>query len=274
MLTKLRLSLSVVFTSLIGFFIAAEGDYAYLQVLLLFIGGFLVTAAANAINQVLEKDYDKLMTRTQDRPLAAGRMKTSEAVLFAGLCCVIGVSMLAMFNPLTAVLGMLSFLLYAFVYTPLKRVSPIAVAVGAVPGALPVLIGCTAAEGALTSLSLCLFLIQFFWQFPHFWSIGYLGFDDYRTAGFEFIPHKDDVIERSIGINGFVYICCIIPLIIALYYLGYISLSGISIMLLVTLVFGYLGYIFAKEFDRKSALTLMFSSFFYMPIILLICLLF
>jgi heme o synthase len=272
MLTKLRLSLTVVITSLLGFFIAAKGNYTVYHLLLLFVGGFLVTAAANTLNQVLEKDFDKLMSRTQDRPLAAGRMKISDAVLFAGICCVLGVSMLAMFNPLTAVLGMLSFLLYAFVYTPLKRYSPMAVAVGAVPGALPVLIGCTAAEGTLTALSMCLFLIQFFWQFPHFWSIGYLGFDDYRKAGYELIPHNEGEIERSISFNGFIYICCIIPLIIALYYLSYVNMIGLSVMLIVTVLFGYFGLDFNNKFDRSSALKLMFFSFFYMPIILITCL--
>ena len=137
---------------------------SWVYLFILGLGGFLVTAAANTLNQVLEKDFDAQMKRTADRPLAAGRMQISEAVMAAGFMSMLGISLLAVFNPWTAFLGTLAFVLYAFVYTPLKRVSPISVTVGAIPGALPTLIGVVAAEGTITSLGITLFFIQFLWQ--------------------------------------------------------------------------------------------------------------
>jgi protoheme IX farnesyltransferase len=252
-LTKIRLSLTVVFTSLLGFFIAGKGGFRFEDVLLLFTGGLLVTASANALNQVLEKDYDKLMSRTADRPLAAGRMKISDAVLFSGISCTVGVSLLAMFNPLTAVLGMLSLILYAFVYTPLKRFSSAAVAVGAIPGALPVLIGCTAAEGYLSMLAFGLF---------------FLGFDDYKKAEYKFIPESNGQIERSIALNGLIYTLAIIPVIGYFYYLGNLNVVTFLSALVMTLAFAYFSFRFHKHFDRKSALAVMFFSFIYMPVLL------
>ena len=149
-LVKLKLSLLVVFSSIAGYMIVAGSMFSIVDLVLLFLGGFCTTGAANTLNQVLEKDFDRLMKRTQDRPLAQGRMKVSEAVLFAGLMCLIGILFLATFNPITAMLGMLSMILYSFVYTPVKRYSTSAVAIGAIPGALPILIGCTAFEGSIS----------------------------------------------------------------------------------------------------------------------------
>lgn len=264
-LSKVRLSLTVVMSSVLGLLLASNGNFRLLDLVLLAVGGFLITAAANTMNQVLEKDFDRLMSRTADRPLAAGRMKVADAVLFGGLACMIGVIILATFNPLTAVLGVLSFILYSYVYTPLKRYSPAAVAVGAIPGALPVLIGCTAAEGHLSWLAVCLFFIQFFWQFPHFWSIGYLGFEDYKKAGFKLIPENNGIIDRSIGLNGMVYIALIIPAIYGLFRMEYISLVSLIIGMITTSAFFYMAYKFDKNFDRKSALQLMLFSFFFIP---------
>ena len=202
LLVKLRLSLVVVVSSILGYMVVANGNGNWVDLLLLAAGGFLVTSAANALNQVLEKDFDILMTRTANRPVATGRMKASEAVMFAGLSCLLGIVVLATFNPLTALLGMLSLIIYAFVYTPLKRYSTLAVAVGAIPGALPVMIGATAFSGTLTLFAFCLFAIQFLWQFPHFWSIGYLGFDDYKKAGYKLLPERMGQIDRNLGISS------------------------------------------------------------------------
>jgi len=165
MLVKLKLNLFVVFSAVLSYFIIAGSAINWLHVVLLAIGGFLITSAANALNQVLEKDYDKLMDRTADRPLATGRMKTSEAVIFAGVSTIVGFIVLAVINPLVVLLSTLSLVSYAFLYTPLKRHSTLAVAVGAIPGALPVMIGGVAAEGHLTLFISCLFFIQFLWQF-------------------------------------------------------------------------------------------------------------
>lgn len=271
-LVKARLSLTVVFTSLLGYAIAAGETIHTTTLLLLGIGGFLITAAANAINEVLEKDYDALMKRTQLRPLATGRMKISEAVLFAGLACLAGVSLLSMINPITAVMGMLSFVLYAFVYTPLKRYSTLAVAVGAVPGALPVLIGCTAAQGQITTLALGLFAVQFLWQFPHFWSIGFLGFEDYKKAGYRLLPEQDGVIDRNVGLYALLYTALIVPVLSYLYLNGDMNYMAFVVNAILTIAFAYFSFSFYRRFDRKSGLILMFSSFFYMPLILLVSL--
>ena len=269
-LVKFKLSMTVVFTSILGLLIVSNGSVNWVSVVILFLGGFLITGSANAINQVLEKDYDVLMKRTADRPLASGRMKVADAVLFAGLTCCVGTAILATFNPTTAVLGMLSFILYSFVYTPLKRYSPIAVSIGAIPGALPVLIGCTAVEGAMSWMAIGLFFIQFLWQFPHFWSIGFLGFDDYKSAGFKFIPTDEDgVIDRSIGLNGVLYTILTFPILFAMLKMDLFSMTSFFICLSATLVYLYLGLQFDKRFDRSTALRLMFFSFFYMPLILL-----
>lgn len=275
LLIKTKLSLTVVITSLLGYLIASQGSVNVTIFILLFLGGFLTTASANAINEVLEKDFDAQMNRTSVRPLAAGRMKISEAVLFAGLACLFGISFLAMINPLSAILGMISFIVYAFVYTPLKRYSTIAVAIGAIPGALPVLIGSTAFEGQFTIFSIGLFFIQFLWQFPHFWSIGFLGFEDYQKAGYKLLPSDDSgSIARNLGINCIVYTFLILPILIIIYNYYDASLISLSGSILMTLVYLYFGYEFSKKFDRSSAMKLMFCSFFYMPVILLFYLIF
>jgi len=188
LLIKVRLSSVVVISSLLGYIIVSGGTGHWLDVWKLFFGGFLVTGAANALNQVFEKDYDILMTRTANRPVAAGRMKPTEGIIFAGLSCLVGILILASFNPITGLLGMLSLILYSFVYTPMKRISTVAVPIGAIPGALPVMIGVTAYEGRITMLALVLFVIQFLWQFPHFWAIGFLGYEDYAKAGYKLVP--------------------------------------------------------------------------------------
>lgn len=270
MLIKLRLSLVVVFSSLLGYLIAADGKGSASQMIFLMIGGFLVTAAANAMNQVLEKDFDTLMTRTANRPIAAGRMKSSEGVMFFGISCLIGISILAMFNPVTPFIAMLSLLIYAFVYTPMKRYSTLAVAVGAIPGALPVMIGATAFDGTISLLAICLFGIQFSWQFPHFWAIGYVGFDDYKVAGYKLLPETNGHIDRNLGLSSMLYAAFILPLICFMYLRLEVTFLATSISLLLSLVYLYLCYVFHQKFDRASALKVMFYSFFYLPFVLLV----
>ena len=164
-LMKFKLSLTVVFSAVMAYLIALKTPVDYLNVFVLFLGGLLTAGAASALNQAIEKDYDKLMPRTANRPVAAGRMTMSTAVLIAGIMSLIGIVLLSYFNSLTGFLGMISLISYAFVYTPLKRVSNVAVLWGGIPGALPIVIGCTAAQnGVLTPLAISLFAIQFFWQ--------------------------------------------------------------------------------------------------------------
>ncbi|MEM0993111.1 MAG: heme o synthase [Bacteroidota bacterium] len=269
-LVKLRLSATVVFSSIMAYLIAYEGQVSAVGVLVLAGGGFFVTAAANILNEVLERDFDKLMKRTADRPIAAGRMDISNAVLIAGLMSMVGITLLALFNPGTALLGTIALMSYAFMYTPMKRLSPTAVTVGAVAGALPTLIGCVAAEGRVSLLGFTLFAIQFFWQYTHFWSIAYLGFEDYHKAGYQFLPQQNGKLSRSVGIQAFVFAVCLIPTALVPYFLGITGLiSGILVALL-SLIFAYFAWNFYQQFDRKSALRLMFSSFVYIPMTLLI----
>lgn len=269
MLVKLRLSLTVVFSSVIAFLIATNGAISWMAVLILATGGFLVTGAANTLNQVLEKDYDRLMKRTADRPLAAGRMKVSEAVLAAGMMSLFGISLLALFNPWTAFLGTASLMAYAFLYTPVKRISPIAVVIGAVPGALPTMIGCVAAEGQLTFLALSLFAIQFLWQFPHFWSIGYLGFEDYQKAGYKLMPSNNGKPDPSVGWQAFLYALFLLPVSGLPFYLGATGILSLVFVLILGVVFAYFAWNFYRKYDRKSALGLMFFSFGYIPFTLI-----
>ncbi len=269
MLVKIRLTATVVFSSVLAFLIASQGAINWEAVGILAAGGFLVTGAANALNQVLEKEFDRQMKRTADRPLAAGRMKDSEAVLAAGLMSLVGILLLALFNPWTAFFGMVALLSYAFLYTPMKRISPAAVIIGAVPGALPTLIGCAAAEGTLTLLALSLFTLQFLWQFPHFWSIGWLGFEDYQKAGYKMVPTLNGKQDPSIGMQSLIYALFLVPVAFLPYYLGVSGL--ISAVLVGVLGVAYAGFAwnFYKKGNRKSALQLMFFSFFYIPVSLI-----
>ncbi|NNF20364.1 MAG: protoheme IX farnesyltransferase [Saprospiraceae bacterium] len=269
-LVKFRLSLMVVASTMLAYLIAAGSSFSWTTFMLLFFGGFAVTGAANGINQVLEKEYDIMMQRTKYRPVAADRMKISEAVLISGLLLVTGTILLAMINPLSCFLGMASFILYAFVYTPLKRYSTVSVAVGAIPGALPTLIGVIAHDGMITSLGITLFLIQFLWQFPHFWAIAYLSFDDYDRAGFRLLPkNSEGGIDRNLGLYSALYSLLIIPTIFWAQFSG-LELSIISLILActATIVYTIFGLNLQWRPSRKSALTLMLSSFFYLPVIL------
>ncbi len=210
-LVKFKLNLTVVFSAVMAYLIAARGELNWGAVGILSLGGFCVAGAANALNQVLERDFDKLMKRTANRPVATGRMSISEAVMAAGLLSMTGLMLLAMFNPWASFFGVMALLSYAFLYTPLKRISPAAIAVGAFPGALPVLIGCVAFQGELTSLAFGLFALQFFWQFPHFSAISWLGFEDYQKAGFKFVASKNGERDPGMGLQALVYALCLVP---------------------------------------------------------------
>lgn len=273
LLVKLRLTLTVVFSSVMAYLIAVPGPVSGLSIVILAVGGFLVTAAANTLNQVLEKDFDRLMKRTANRPLVTGRMKVADAVLWAGLMSMVGITALALFNPWTAFFGTLALVSYAFLYTPLKRISPIAVVVGAVPGALPTLIGAAAAEGYISALGLTLFTIQFFWQFPHFWSIAWLGREDYEKAGYKLLPGPEGQKEQYTALQSFLYALVLIPvgfLPMSLGVAGWISTTCIVVS---SVLFAYLGWRLYQNNDRKSALHLMFFSFVYIPLVLLVLLL-
>jgi len=192
-LTKFRLGALVVFSAVITYITCAE-QIQLQQLFALSIGGFLVTAAANGFNQIIEKDLDKLMERTKLRPMPTGVLTVTEAFIFCSLFGISGTILLWIYtNPLCGILGFVSIILYALVYTPLKRATSFSVFVGAFPGALPTLIGAVAATegfGNVTFFALLLFLIQFIWQFPHFWSLAWFNSDDYARADFFLLPSK------------------------------------------------------------------------------------
>ena len=268
-LVKFKLNLTVVFSAVMAFLIANTGEIDWLAVGMLALGGFCVAGAANALNQALEKDFDKLMKRTANRPVAAGRMSISDAVLTAGILSIIGLLLLATFNPWAAFFGVIAMLSYAFLYTPMKRISPAAIGIGAFPGALPVLIGCVAFQGEITSLAFALFALQFFWQFPHFSAIGFLGFEDYQKAGFRFVASHNGKPHPNLGFQSMLYALCLIPVGLLPFINGYTGMGSAIVVVLASLVYAWMGWRLQTGNDRKNAMQLMFSSFFYLPIVLL-----
>ena len=268
-LVKLRLTLTVVFSALMAFVIVAKGNVTGQLLLILGLGGFFTTGAANALNQVLEKDFDALMKRTADRPIVAGRMSGSEAVMAAGLMCLLGISALAMFNPWAALFGMMALVSYSFMYTPLKRVSTLAVDVGAVAGALPMLIGCVAYQGQLTWVGLAMFGIQFFWQYPHFYAIGWLGYEDYQKAGYRFIWSRSGRPHPATGLRAALCSLAIVPLVWVPYFYDFTGLFAPIFGSVLALIYAAFGWHLQQRNDRKAALALMFSSFAFLPLVLL-----
>src|SRR5476649_2317332 len=241
-LIKLRLTFLVVFSASISFLIGSKvnGQIVWGNWVMLIVGGFLVTAAANCFNEIIEKDLDRLMKRTCDRPIPAGRMATGQALVIGLFMAIFGTYLLGTLNLTTGYLSVFSVLLYAFAYTPLKRKSPIAVFVGAIPGALPPLIGYVAAHGKIDSIALILFGIQFVWQFPHFWAIAWVLDDDYKLAGFRLLPTgKRDLVSAIVT-----FICALVlvpvSLLPTIYHYGGYWVGGVS--LVCSLVFLYLAF--------------------------------
>lgn len=270
-LFKFRLSLTVAISSAISYLIAIENSVSVGNVVLLFIGGLLTTFGASGLNQILEKDFDFMMKRTSNRPVASGIMSESEALFFSILCGLIGVLFLAKFNALTAFLSMASLILYAFVYTPIKRVTPWAVVVGAIPGALPVVIGCTAAQGTLSSLwVLTLFLFQFLWQLPHFWAIAWLGDSDYRNAGFKLLPTADNSLSYKVGLFSACISVCLLPIVWIPYFFGAAGIVSALFLSILTFILIFMSWQLKTNCNRKYALRLMLFSIIYLPISLIL----
>lgn len=266
-LVKFRLNLTVVFSAMVGFLMGTS-IWEIQSIIYLVMGGFLVTASANAINQIIEKDFDKLMKRTADRPLSANRMTVPEAVLIAGISGIGGLIILWLsFNAMTALLGAISLFSYAFVYTPLKRISPIAVFVGAIPGALPVMIGWVAATGSLGLIAYSLFAIQFLWQFPHFWAIGWLGYDDYKKAGFKLLPISYDSRNKNTAIQIFIYTIATMLVGFAPFIFGLCGTSYLIIAAVTGIFFIFRALQLIKNLDRQAALNVMYASLIYLPLV-------
>jgi len=283
-LTKPSLNIMVGFSSVISYQMApriVETDG--LMILLLFIGGFMVTGSANAMNMAVEKDTDAVMKRTAKRPVASGRMSVAEAWTFAVITGAIGIFILGyFFNWLSAGLAAFSLFLYAFVYTPLKKVNAIAVLVGAFPGALPCLIGWAAGNDSVFETNngwrdyggWVLFAIQFLWQFPHFWAIAWVAHKDYSTAGFKLLPAEKGP-TRFTAMQTVVYAVLMLPVCILPYIIRlteYQTTTGAISFGLVILANIFLVVQCARlyrELDVKAARRVMFSSYVYLPVVLL-----
>jgi protoheme IX farnesyltransferase len=266
MLSKFRLSFLVVFSAVIGYMFAIDGFYNITNIVWLALGGMLVTGASNAINQIIERDIDKLMTRTQNRPLATERMNVLEAIVAAGVFGISGILLLTWkFNPVAGVLSAISLLSYAFVYTPLKRVSSVAVFVGAIPGALPPMIGYVCATGQIDFAAVVIFSIQFIWQFPHFWSIAWLQYEDYLKAGIMLLPSASGKTNMS-AVQSVIY--CVLLLIVSMipYFFNMVGLIGNVFIAGAGVVFLWMAWNHYVKCDDKSAKVLMFGSFLYLPV--------
>ncbi len=268
-LIKLRLSSIVVFSAGMGYLLAAGPAVQWLDLLLLLLGGLMVTGSANALNEIIERDTDARMERTRNRPLPTGRMSMLSALLLAGVLGVGGVTLLWWaFQPMTALLGALSLLSYAFIYTPLKRISPVAVFVGAIPGAIPPVIGWVAFSGFIGPEAMALFSIQFFWQFPHFWAIAWLARDDYAKAGFDLLP---DISGRSkaTAVHIVIYTVMLLPVGLLFYWMGLSGWISAIVVSLSGLLFSVQAFRLYQTCALKEARSLMFGSFAYLPVVLI-----
>ncbi|MEZ5028984.1 MAG: heme o synthase [Ferruginibacter sp.] len=275
-LIKFTLSFMVVFSTVVSFLIAPNEQYfvreKIISVLLLFVAGMCITGSANAINQVLEKTSDALMKRTAKRPVASGRMSVNEAGVFAFLAGAAGVLMMwYFFNTTSALVSLLSLFLYGFIYTPLKKVNSISVLVGAVPGALPCLIGWVAAYGDAPiswTGAWVLFAIQFLWQFPHFWAIAWLAHKDYTNAGFKLLP-ADKGPTRFTAVQSIIYSTLMVPVGFLPYVTGIAGIASMVVLLVCNLWMVYVSVMLFIRMDAKAARMVMFSSYFYLMVVLL-----
>ena len=270
-LTKFGLSLSVVFSSIAGYLLAA--DLIDLKtILFLAVGGYCMVGASNAFNQIIERAPDALMKRTMNRPVPSGRMSVNTAMTIAIVLTVLGVIILYNINERTALFGAISIFLYTSVYTPLKPITPLSVFVGAIPGAIPFMLGWVAATGQFGIEPGVLFMIQFFWQFPHFWAIGWLQFDEYKKAGFNLMPtgEKNRKASRLILIyTVFMLLVSVFPVFRLTGELYLLPVSAVLIFL-AGLVMLYYGYLLHREQTDIMARKLMLSSVLYITLIQII----
>lgn len=270
LLIKFTLSFTVVFSCVICYLMAPKVvAYDWGMIILLFVAGMLVTGSANAINQAVEKHTDAVMKRTAKRPVANGSMSQKEAYTFAFISGVVGVGMMwYFFNLSAALVSLFSLFLYAYIYTPLKKVNSIAVLIGAFPGALPCLIGWVAGNDDFSAGGWVLFGMQFLWQFPHFWAIAWVSHKDYTVAGFKLLP-ADKGPTKFTAIQTIMYSVLMIPMGILPFYIGLTGTTSLYIVLACNLVMVFQSIRLYKEMDAKAARRVMFSSYIYLPIVLL-----
>ncbi len=272
-LTKMKLSFLVVFSAAMAFIMGSAGDVNWSKFLLLIAGGFLVTGAANAFNQVIEKDLDKLMDRTRNRPLADGRMGVVEALIVSSVFAICGLAILFTFmNMASGILGLIAIISYTIIYTPLKRITPFAVFVGAFPGAIPPLLGWVAATNSFSTEAWVLFSIQFIWQFPHFWAIAWVLDDDYKKAGFELLPSKGGR-DNSSAFQTFIYAFSLIPVGIIPYFFELSGVVSMIVLVVAGIYFTILAWKLYQNCSMEAARKLMFGSFIYLPVVQIIMML-
>ena len=269
--TKMGLSISVVFSSVAGYLLAAETIH-FPTLLLLAIGGYFMVGASNVFNQIIERDLDALMDRTKNRPIPAGRMSVNYAFVLAILLTVAGLSILYSINARTAMFGAISICLYTSAYTPLKTKTPLSVFVGAIPGAIPFMLGWVAATGKFGIEPGVLFMLQFFWQFPHFWAIGWFLHEDYQKAGFNMLPTGKR--DKGTALQAIIYIVwtVLISIIPVFGFTGQLQLSIVATVLVFAcgISFLYFGFQLFKNQTDKAARQLMLASVVYITLIQLI----
>lgn len=266
---KFRLSILVVFSAAIGFMIGTENDTDWLRFGMLLAGGVLVAGSSNGFNQIIERDLDKLMVRTRSRPLPSGRMSLTKAWTVAIIMALTGVAVITVYtNYLSGALATLSLLLYTLVYTPLKRRTPLAVFVGAFPGAIPPLLGWVAAQDGMGSIEYpawLLFFTQFIWQFPHFWAIAWVMDEDYKKAGFIMLPSGGR--DKSSAFQTLVYTLFLIPISLVPSLFGMFGIPGLLVIFAAGVYFCWQAYVLYRDCSEVAARRLMFGSFFYLPVV-------
>ncbi|UTW68150.1 heme o synthase [bacterium SCSIO 12643] len=264
--TKMRLASLVVFSAVVSYVYAAP-SVSMVSLIVLSIGGFLVTGASNGMNQIIEKDFDKLMDRTSSRPIPSGQMSVMEGFMVVAITGITGIFMLWYFlNPLSGLLGALAMLMYAGIYTPLKRKTSWAVIIGAFPGAIPPLLGYVAVTGKFGLVPGILFIIQFAWQLPHFWSIAWKLDEDYKKGGFTLLPINGKRDQASAWVILLTSLL-MIPAGLLPYYFGETSIYSAVLITLLALWMVYYSMKLVQTKDDKMALKVMFASFAYLPLV-------
>lgn len=265
-ITKFRLSLLVALSSVFGFFISSS-MVDINEVFILLVGGYLISSSSVINNQILEKDLDKMMNRTNKRPIPTGRISIYKSVIMSIFSMIIGLFLISFYlNIYAALLSFISLILYSFVYTPMKKFGPIAVFIGAIPGALPPLIGWVASTGQITLEAIIIFSIQFIWQFPHFWAIAWMYDDDYKKVGFKLLPNNGEKNLKT-AVNIMIYTLFLIPLGLLPTIFGITGIISGTVAVFLAIIFLAQTFKLMNDYSRESAVKVMFSSFIYLPIV-------
>ena len=265
-ITKFRLSLLVALSSVFGFFISSS-KVDINEVFILLVGGYLISSSSVINNQILEKDLDKMMNRTNKRPIPTGRISVYKSVIMSIFSMIIGLFLISFYlNIYAALLSFISLILYSFFYTPMKKFGPIAVFIGAIPGALPPLIGWVASTGQITLEAIIIFSIQFIWQFPHFWAIAWMYDDDYKKVGFKLLPNNGEKNLKT-AVNIMIYTLFLIPLGLLPTIFGITGIISGAVAVFLAIIFLAQTFKLINDYSRESAVKVMFSSFIYLPIV-------